>query len=393
MFELGDTTYVFTRIVDYEGSTPDADESVVSQAERADGEPDEGPARGKRPWSQDKPERWTLAPLPSTNPGAHKEPGKSWSLETFEVAPSVMLWAEPLRRSDYKWELGGRTGNGADLETMRFGASGFWAGFFAEAAFVTGGKSSGSLVTDGTSLSALKLKDGDGWHVAAGYKYAFVIDGPWSANLSVFCAYDSISATLSASTTEKALLSVPSTAKKLDGEGDATAGDGSGGSDGSAGSESDSETGETNGATDDSEEPGPDAPGSGSVGSDDAIPASPGSGSAGTGSSKPATTETKVAGYEYKAWSKDVTLDEIRVGLGGGIEYNEWYWGVDCWTDSSLDVSIPVLGSEYDLEAKRAQPISFQAGLWYCPMDNWLLEATVSVGSETVVRLGTGFFF
>lgn len=333
MFQLGDDAYLFTRVADYEGSTPGADEAVVTQAERAPAE------KGRRSWSADAPERWVLAPLPSTNPGAHKEPGKTWSLETLDVAPSATVWFEPVRKTPYDWKLGGLAGTDADLETRRLGVTGFWNGFFAEAAFVAGGKSSGSLVPDGTTLSSLKLGGGDGWQAGAGYRHAFVIDGGWSADLSLFGSWESISADLTASTmTETEIPPEP----------------------------------ETDDGTEDPETDG--------------------------GAGTDAKTETKAA-YAFGDWKKDVSFEEFRLCFGIGLQYNDWYWGMgarvlfDCWTDTSVDAKVPVLDKNYELEAERGRPIGVQASLWYCPVANWFLEGSLVLSSETSVRIGTGFFF
>ena len=327
MFELGDDSYVFTRVIDYEGSTPGVSEAVVSQAERAPAQ------KGRHSWSEDVPERWVLAPIPSTNPGAHKEPGKTWHLEPLDVAPSLTAWIEPVRADPYDWSLGGLAGTDADLETRRLGVSGFWKGLFAEAAYVASGKSSGSLVPDGTSLSALKIGGADGWHLAAGYRYTAVVDGPWSASLQVHASYDTLSADLSATTTAETDILVTTVAAPTEEGGEAT------------------------------------------------------------------TTETVQKGIGFESWKKDVTMDEIRVGVGIGLQYDEWYWGAslrvlaDCWTDTSLDVDVPVLGKDYKLEADRARPVGVQAGLWYCPADNWILEGSLTLSSETALRLGAGLFF
>ena len=312
MFGLGGDPYVFTRVADYEGSDPGADESRVSQAERAPAE------KGRHPWSRDLPERWVLAPLPSTNPGAHKAPARSWRPVRLDVAPSATVWIEPLHADAYDWSLGGLSGSDAALETRRVGVSGYWNGFFAEAAVVSSGKSDGTLVPDGTSLSSLRIGGGDGWHLAAGYRYAVVIDGPWSADASAFASYDSLSADASAVAAD--------VAQSPDGE-----------------------EGET-------------------VGS-------------------------------FRDWRGGLSMDGFRFGLGLGLSYDEWYWGanarilVDCLTDTSLDASVDVLGRSYAIGADRANPVGGQIGLWYCPADRWLLEASVSFGTETAVRLGAGLYF
>ena len=316
MFELGADAYVFTRILDYEGPDPGADESVVSQAERAPAEP------GRNTRSRDLPERWVLAPLPSTNPGAHKDPGRSWHPVRLEIAPSATVWIEPLRKDPYEWKLGGLAGSDTEIESRRIGVSGYWNGFFAEAALTASGKSGGTLVPDGASLSALRIGGGDGWHVAAGYRHAVVIDGNWSADASAFGSYDTLSADVSAVSAGAA----PAPAE-----------------DGAEGEE----------------EPG-----------------SP-----------------------FGSWSEGISMDGLRVGGGLGISYDEWYWGanvrlvVDCWTDTDLDAKVPVLGKSHELEADRANPVGGQIGFWYCPADNWLLEASATFGTETALRFGAGLFF
>ena len=93
------------------------------------------------------------------------------------------------------------------------------------------------------------------------------------------------------------------------------------------------------------------------------------------------------------------TLEELRAGVSVGLQYDEWYWGAslrvlaDCWTDTSIDVKVPVTGETYRLEADRARPVGVQAAAWYCPAGNWILEGSLVLGSETTLRLGTGFFF
>lgn len=326
MFNLGDDAYVFTRILDYEGTTPGVSEAVVSQAERAPAE------KGRHPWSSDLPERWVLAPLPSTNPGAHKEPAKTWHLETLEVAPSATLWIEPVHNDPHDWSLGGLAGSAdADIETRRAGVAGFWRGFFAEAGLVRSAKCSGSLVPDGLSLASLRLDGGDGFHLGAGYRHAIVIDGGWSANVSLWGTYETLDVDLSASTTTETEIAVETAPAETDAAGE---------------------------------------------------------------------TEPKTEkGYAFESWKDSGSFDEFRLGVGVGIGYDEWYWGlgatllVDCWTDASLDASVPVLGSSYKLEAERSRPVGGRLSAWYCPADNWLLEASLTLGSETSLRLGAGLFF
>jgi hypothetical protein len=185
MVDLGPASYVFTRIVDFEGDDPSADRSVVSQASRAPAE------KGRHPWSQDLPERWVLGPVPTTNPGAYKKMAEPWTLEPLELSPEVVAFAEPFRRVQYDWKLDGRAGSRKQaLKMMRAGVAGEWKGLSAEAGLAMSGKTSGTLVEDSLAVSGLGLHDGHGLFLAAAYDYRFRIDGGWSASVGAYGAYE-----------------------------------------------------------------------------------------------------------------------------------------------------------------------------------------------------------
>ena len=319
LIDLGPKAYVFVKVSDFEGDDPSADRSVVSQAVR------ERPKKGRHEWSGERPGRWVLGPVPSTNPRAHKEYAQPWTMEALHLAPSVMGFVEPSRSVQYDWELGGLSGGRKkDLKALRLGAKGEWNGFSGEFGVVSGAKTTGSLVSDGVSLSSLRFSDGDGFFFSAGYDWRFRIDGGWSASVGARASWERISGTVSARSTKR---------------------------------QTDYEIDPVSGVT------------------------------------------NAVSSYNYGSWSHDATLTEFRATAVASIRYDEWYWGlnaaflIDCVADTSLSADVPVLGRDYGLEADRSQPVGLRFGGWYSPVDHWTLEAAVTVGSETTLRLAAGWYF
>ena len=66
---------------------------------------------------------------------------------------------------------------------------------------------------------------------------------------------------------------------------------------------------------------------------------------------------------------------------------------MDCFSDASVDASIPVGSASYKLDADRSQPVSIAFSGWYTPDDRWLLAGTVGFGSETTASVGVGLLF
>ena len=319
MIDLGPKAYVFVKIEDFDGDDPAADRSVVSQAVR------EKPKPGRHEWSGERPERWVLGPVPSTNPRAHKEYASPWKMQQLRLAPSVVGFIEPSRSVQYDWELGGLSGGRKkQLKEFRLGAKGEWNGLTGEFGVVSGAKTTGSLVADGVSLSSLRFSDGDGFFAAVGYDWRFKIDGGWSASVGAHAAYERVSGKVSARSTS------PKTTYDID---------------------------ETTGVT------------------------------------------NAVSSYGFSSWSQDATISEFSATAVAAIRYDEWYWGlntaflIDCIADSSVSADVPVLGRKYDLEADRSQPVGLRFGGWYSPADNWTLEGSLTVGSETTLRLAAGWYF
>ncbi len=339
MVDLGPASYVFTRIVDFEGDDPSADRAVVSQASRAPAE------KGRHPWSQDVPGRWVLGPIPTTNPGAYKEMADPWSLEPLELSPEVVAFVEPFRRVQYNWKLDRRSGNKEALKMMRAGVAGEWKGLSAEAGLSTGGKTSGTLVDDTLALSGLSLDGGRGVFLGAAYDYRFRIDGGWSASVGAYGAYERQSLDVSARGAWVAAKGAKNAARKA-ADAEKTA----------DGESSDGETGD--GGQNDS-----------------------------------------VADYGFYPWGADATLSEMRLGADVSIRYDEWYWGlgatfrIDCVDSISVDGSVPVIDERQDLDADRSQPVTLLLTGWYSPADNWVIEGHLSFGGETTLRIGGGLFF
>ncbi len=319
VFDLGALACVFSRIGGFSGADPGADRAIVTQAVRA-------PA----PRGATLPQRWILAPVPSTNPGAHKEEFKTWSASRFFPKSAVYGFLEPVHTVQYDWKLGGMGGRRKEpLRATRFGAAAEWRGFDIEAGLSSSAKTSGTLVDDGLSVSSLKLRGGNGWFVAGGWNWGLNVADGWSASLGVRAAYETISADASATTLRRSSQSA-------------------GSADGATG-----ESGETGSGT--------------------------GYGFA-AWSGDADVTEWLVrasAGVRYDDWYWGAALT----------------FSVDCFSDASTDADIPVGASEYRLEAERSQPVALAFTGWYTPDDVIVLRGAFSVGSETSLRLGVGILF
>ena len=322
VFDLGALACVFSRIRAFAGGDPSADRAIVTQAVRA-------PA----PRGATMPQRWVLAPVPSTNPGAHKDEFKSWAAKRFHPKTSAYAFLEPVHITQYDWKLGGMGGRRKEpLRATRFGAAVEWHGFDMEAGLSSSAKTSGTLVDDGLSVSALKLRGGNGWFVAGGWTWALQVADGWSASLGVRAAYESLSADASATTLRPTSSSASA----------------AGGNEGS-GAES------------------PD------------VVTSPGYGFAAWKGEADMTEflVRGVAGVRYDDWY-----------WGAGLSFS-----VDCFTDASTDADIPVVTKTYRLEADRSQPVELGLSGWYTPDDLFVLRGAVTVGSEVSVRLGIGLLF
>ena len=95
-----------------------------------------------------------------------------------------------------------------------------------------------------------------------------------------------------------------------------------------------------------------------------------------------------------------MVVSNLRIDAAAiGIRYDQWYWGVgakfllDCVGDVSTGVRVPAFDGFHDLEAERTQPVSMLFEGWYSPDDRWVILGGLSIGSETMLRVGGGWFF
>lgn len=107
----------------------------------------------------------------------------------------------------------------------------------------------------------------------------------------------------------------------------------------------------------------------------------------------------QTSSYGFMEWKNNASWDRFDVDLAVSLAYDEWYWGcsgsmlLNCLSEFSADGSLPVLGTEYKLDAERTSPISFRVSGWYSPVDHLALEGALTVGGETSLRLGVSYFF
>lgn len=190
VFDLGSVACVFSRVEPFRGSNPTADIAIVTQARRVPAET--GGAL---------PERWELSPVPSTNPGAHKEAAPTWHAVRFFPKTDATLFLDAIHRVQHDWKLGGMGGKKKEpLSSTRIGAAGQWNGFSGEFGWASGAKSSGSIVEDSLSVSSLKIRSGSGLFAAAGWDYLLQVADGWSASLGVRALWERFSADVSATT-------------------------------------------------------------------------------------------------------------------------------------------------------------------------------------------------
>ena len=111
------------------------------------------------------------------------------------------------------------------------------------------------------------------------------------------------------------------------------------------------------------------------------------------------SAEEQTPGYGFIKWKNNTSWDRFDLDLAVALTYDEWYWGgsgsvvLNCLSEFSADGSLPVLESEYKLDAERTSPISFRISGWYSPADHLALEGSLTVGGETSLRLGVSYFF
>lgn len=273
-----------------------------------------------------------LAPAPSTNPAAYKEPELfDFKMEHNPLPRTGQIWVEPINSSKYNWGIGGFNGEkNSEIKRQRIGVSANYNGWFAEAAYSISGKSSGKLVPDGSTLSDLKLDGGNGYMLRGGYKYRFTIDGNWNGSFKVAFEYAKEDYDLTATAFQK----INNSYKDIyDDEGV---------------------------LIENVEEDSP------------------------------------LISFGYVDTTSSISISEKTLYFGFGIDRTSDIWGIGvelgfvAYSDLSSNGSVIVGLNEYKLDAERSHPILCEFNAWFKPVDFLFVFGEVYLGSDTGLRLGIG---
>ncbi len=281
------------------------------------------------------PQGWDRKPLPSTNPADHLNRPQGFAMQKRIYPTAALVWLEPIHNAKYDWSVGNHAGNsGEDIESTRFGLTGMWNNWFAEAALISDAKTGGTIVPDNTYLSDLGLAGGTGFAASGGYLYSFVIDGKWNANFGGYAKYESVSFDMNATVFTRHGQIIP--ADQVDTDTDIS--------------------GQT-----------PDGA---------------------------AYTEYSFDRYSETLDMSELSL----IAIGGiDYTSMYWgigaYFILDLYTDTSFSGSIQILDEAYDLSAQKTHPVGIEVSGWYSPFRDYIVSGAISVGTEMAVRVGFGKFF
>ena len=277
-------------------------------------------------------EKRELAPAPSTNPAAYKEPELfEFKMEKNLLPRSGRVWIEPVNTSKYNWKIGSFNGEtNSEIERKRIGVYATYNGWFAEAAYSISGKSSGTLVPDGSTLSDLKIDGGNGYMFRGGYDYRFTIDGFWNGSFRAMFEYAKEDYDMTATSFQQI----------------------------------------HNTYVDVYDEQGN-------------IITTP-------------EEDNPLASYGYVDTATSITISEKTLSFGFGIDRTTDIWSIGvelgfvAYSDLTSSGSITVGQSNYKLEAERSHPIICKFNGWYKPIDYMYIFGEIYLGSDTGLRLGVG---
>ena len=273
-----------------------------------------------------------LAPAPSTNPAAYKEPELfDFKMEKNLLPRSGRVWIEPVNTSKYNWKIGSFNGEkNSEIERKRIGVYATYNGWFAEAAYSLSGKSTGTLVPDGSTLSDLKIDGGKGYMFRGGYNYRFTIDGFWNGSFKAMFEYAKEDYDLTATSFQQI----------------------------------------HNTYIDMYDEQGN-------------IITTP-------------EEDNPLASYGYVNTSSSISISEKTLSFGFGIDRTTDIWSIGvelgfvAYSDLTSSGSVTVGQSNYKLEAERSHPIICKFNGWYKPVDYMHIFGEIYLGSDTGLRLGVG---
>lgn len=273
-----------------------------------------------------------LAPAPSTNPADYIEPELfEFKMERNLLPPTGQVWIEPINSSKYNWKIGNFNGEkNSEIERKRIGLSANYNGWFAEISYSISGKSSGTLVPNGSTLSDLKLDSGKGYMFRGGYNYRFTIDGKWNGSFKAMFEYAKEDYDLTATSFQEVHNSY-------------------------------------NDIYDDNgnliENPESDNP-------------------------------LISFGYVDTSSSISISEKTLSFGFGIDRTTDIWGIGFElgfvAYSDLSSSGSVIVGQNEYKLEAERSHPIVCEFNGWFKPVDYLYVFGNIYLGSDTGLRLGIG---
>ena len=245
-------------------------------------------------------------------------------------------WLEPSFTADYDWKVGGYAGSKSlDVKSTRLGVSADWGNVFLRIGLSRGGKQSGSITPDLVAIESLRIENGNGLNLAAGYVHPFYLAEGWDALVGGMVEWMSESYDLVA----KTLTAVPSAESEESGDGEST-----------------SEGGET------------------------------------TESATKVTTS-----YEYLNTTSSLDLRDLMIACLGGIQYQEGFWGarallrIDLVSEPKAEGSVMVNGNTLSLEADRSHPIGVEVGAWCYWLDELRTDVALRIGATQAVRIGVGW--
>lgn len=273
-----------------------------------------------------------LAPAPTTNPADYKEPELfDFKMEKNPLPRTGRIWIEPINSSKYNWKIGSFNGEkDSEIERKRIGLYATYNGWFAEVAYSLSGKTSGTLVPNGSTLSDLKLDGGKGYMFRGGYNYRFTIDGNWNGSFRAMLEYAKEDYDLTASSFQL----IENTYNDMYDEfGNLI------------------------------ENPEYDNP-------------------------------LASYGYVNTSSSISISEKTLSFGFGIDRTTDLWGIGFElgfvAYSDLTSSGSITVGSTDYDLEAERSHPIICEFSGWFKPVDYLYVFSEIYLGSDKGLRLGIG---
>jgi hypothetical protein len=265
-------------------------------------------------------------------PTAVEIPTEPWTWDTSSWPFSAMVWAEPFRSTKYDWTLGGYTGERAsDIESTRLGSTLFWGNWSLTLGLSMNAEQADSVIPSNASVSDLRLDGGSGFLAALGYTHRIRLDRRWNALVGGTFEYRDESFDMTATTLTQVPVEAPI----------------------------------------------------------DPVPTD----------TEPAVTDEEdvQTTHVYETATSDASMSEYLLTVSGGIEYEADAWGsrleilLSALDDTSVDASVMVLDREYLLSGTRSHPVSIALTGWGYVLEGVRLEAQLSAGAETALRVGAAY--